>query len=295
MAGFFSKKAKYSTLAPQAVAGPKKKDIPQGVWDKCKSCHKTVFVKNREENLEICPSCGYHYPMTADKRIELMTDKGTFKEIDATMASDDPLNFPVYQDKLKTAKAKTELKSGVVCGTAKLEGKEYALGVMDFRFIGGSLGSVEGEKLTRLAELATKKGIPLVIVTASGGARMYEGIMSLMQMAKTSGALQRHSDAGLSFITLLTNPTFGGVTASYASLGDINLAEPGALIGFAGPRVIKDTTQMELPEGFQTAEFLLEKGLVDRVVERENLRHELALCLEYFSFNGKVQKNKKSK
>ena len=295
MAGFFSKKAKYSTLAPQAVVGAKKKEIPQGVWDKCKSCHKTVFVKNREENMEICPSCGFHYPMTAEKRVDLMMDKGTFVEVDENMTSIDPLNFPVYKEKLEIAKAKTGLKSGIVCGTGTLEGKEYALGVMDFRFIGGSLGSVVGEKITRLAELATKKGIPLVIVTASGGARMYEGILSLMQMAKTSGALQRHSDAGLSFVTLLTNPTFGGVTASYASLGDINLAEPGALIGFAGPRVIKDTTQMELPEGFQTAEFLLEKGLVDRVVKRENLRHELALCLEFFSGTGKVQKNKKSK
>ena len=295
MAGFFSKKAKYSTLTPQAVVGSKKKDIPQGVWDKCKSCHKTVFIKNREENMDICPSCGFHYPMTSAKRIDLMTDKDSFKEIDANMTSIDPLNFPVYKEKLAIAKSKTGLKSGFMSGTATLKGIEYAVGVMDFRFIGGSLGSVVGEKITRLAELATKKKIPLVIVTASGGARMYEGIMSLMQMAKTSGALQRHSDAGLSFITLLTNPTFGGVTASYASLGDINLAEPGALIGFAGPRVIKDTTQMELPDGFQTAEFLLEKGLVDRVVERENLRHELALCLEFFSNTDKLHKNKKSK
>ncbi len=295
MASFFSKKSKYSTLAPQAVATPKKKDFPQGVWDKCKSCGKTVFVKNRDENLHVCPSCGFHYPLTAEKRIELLMDNGTFVEIDANMTSTDPLNFPVYQDKLKVAKAKTGLKSGIICGTGKLKGKEYALGVMDFRFIGGSLGSVIGEKITRLAELATSKGIPLVIVTASGGARMYEGIISLMQMAKTSGALQRHSNAGHAFITILTNPTYGGVTASYASLGDINLAEPGALIGFAGPRVIKDTTQMELPEGFQTSEFLLEKGLVDRVVERKKLRDELALCLDYFSCNDKVQSNKSSK
>ena len=295
MAGFFSKKAKYSTLAPQAVVGSKRKEIPHGVWDKCKSCYKTVFVKNREDNLDRCPSCGYNYPMTATKRIELMTDKDSFVEVDADMTSVDPLNFPVYKDKLDAAKKKTGMKSGIICGTGKLKGIEYALGVMDFRFIGGSLGSVVGEKITRLAELATKKGLPLVLVTASGGARMYEGIISLMQMAKTSGAIQRHSDAGLAFITLLTNPTYGGVTASYASLGDINLAEPGALIGFAGPRVIKDTTQMELPEGFQTAEFLLEKGLVDRVVNRENLRDELALCLEFFTGASKVQKVKKSK
>ena len=293
MAGFFNKKSKYSTLSIQTAESVKRKEIPQGVWDKCKGCGKTVFVKNREENLQVCPSCGYHYPLTAQQRIELITDKDTFKEIDADIESADPLKFPQYASKLETAKNKTGMKSGIVCGTAKLKSTEYALGVMDFRFIGGSLGSALGEKITRLAELATKNKLPLVLVTASGGARMYEGILSLMQMAKTSGALQRHSEAGLAFITILTNPTFGGVTASYASLGDINLAEPGALIGFAGPRVIKDTTQMELPEGFQTAEFLLEKGLVDRVIERKNLADELALCLEFFSNASTVRKQKK--
>jgi len=293
MAGFFTKKARYSTLTTAAL--PKKKDIPQGVWDKCKSCGKTVYIKNREENLDVCPSCGFHYPVASDKRVEMLTDKGSFKEVAAEVTSGDPLDFPVYQKKLDIARAKTGMESGILCGTGKLNGSEYALGVMDFRFIGGSLGAAVGEKITRLAELATEKKIPLVLVTASGGARMYEGIISLMQMAKTSGALQRHADAGFAFITILTNPTFGGVTASYASLGDINIAEPGALIGFAGPRVIKDTTQMELPEGFQTSEFLLEKGLVDRVVARENLRDELCLCLEYFSNTGKVQQSKKGK
>ena len=289
MASFFSRKSRYSSMSIENANEVKKKDIPKGVWDKCKGCGKTVFVKNREENQQVCTNCGFHYPMTAWERVDLLTDKGTFKELDAELTSADPLDFPQYKDKLQASQKRTGMKSGIVCGTGNLSSIKYALGVMDFRFIGGSLGSVVGEKITRLAEYATKNKLPLVIVTASGGARMYEGILSLMQMAKTSGALQRHSDAGLGFITILTNPTFGGVTASYASLGDINLAEPGALIGFAGPRVIKDTTQMELPENFQTAEFLLEKGLVDRVVERKKLPKELALCLEFLDNSSKVQ------
>jgi acetyl-CoA carboxylase carboxyl transferase subunit beta len=229
--------------------------------------------------------------MKVEDRIALLTDEGSFEEMDAGMESVDTLKFSgtaSYEEKLKSNKKKSGMKDAVVCGKATLEGKPYMLGVMDFRFLGGSMGSVVGEKITRLTEAATAAGLPLVVVTASGGARMYEGMLSLMQMAKTSAALRRHADAGLPYIVIMTHPTTAGVTASYASLGDLVLAEPGALIGFAGPRVIRDTTQAKLPEGFQTSEFLLAKGMIDRIVERKNLRHELALCLEYFASSCKV-------
>ncbi len=283
----FFKKSKYSTLTAgtQQPETMKRKDIPEGLWEKCKNCDDIIFTQQKESNLYICPHCGYHNPMPAPKRIELLTDKGTFKEIDADIESVDTLCFEgeaSYTDKLISNKKKTGLKDAVVCGHAKLNGIHYALGVMDFRFLGASMGAVVGEKVTRLIEFATAKRLPLVIVTASGGARMYEGMISLMQMAKTSGALERHREAGLPYIVVMTHPTTAGVTASFASLGDLILAEPGALIGFAGPRVIKDTTQAQLPEGFQTSEFLLKKGLIDRIIDRKNLRTELSLCLEYF-------------
>lgn len=278
----FKKSKKYSTLHTVK----KKSDIPQGVWDKCKSCNEVVFRKQVEENLNICPKCSFHNPMTAQQRIDLLTDAKSFNPVDESLESVDTLKFEgvaSYTDKLAANKAKTGLNDAIVCGTATLEGQEYALGVMDFRFLGASMGSVVGEKVTRLTELATARNIPLVIVTASGGARMYEGMLSLMQMAKTSGALRRHKDAGLPYIVVMTHPTTAGVTASFASLGDLTLAEPRALIGFAGPRVIKDTTQAELPEGFQSSEFLLKKGMIDKIIDRKNLRKELALCLEYLS------------
>ena len=283
----FFKKSKYSTLNAEAQAeGPqKRKDIPEGLWEKCKKCDATIFTKQKESNLFICPHCGYHNPMPAPQRIELLTDKGSFVEIDADLESVDTLKFEgvsSYTEKLAANKKKTGLKDAIVCGEATLDGRPLALGVMDFRFLGASMGAVVGEKVTRLVEYATAKGLPLVIVTASGGARMCEGMVSLMQMAKTSGALQKHAAAGLPYIVVMTHPTTAGVTASYASLGDLILAEPEALIGFAGPRVIKDTTQAQLPEGFQTSEFLLKKGLIDKIVDRKNLRAELSLCLEYF-------------
>jgi acetyl-CoA carboxylase carboxyl transferase subunit beta len=292
------RKAKYSTLhttKKQATPPPKKKDIPQGLWEKCKKCNETIYAKKKEENLNVCPRCDFHYPMSPQERIKLLTDEGSFKEIDANLESVNPLNFDAYPEKKEASQKKTGQKDAVVCGTAKLDGREYALGIMDFRFIGGSLGCVVGEKITRLTELATAKKLPLVILTASGGARMYEGMLSLMQMAKTSGALQKHADAGLSYIVVMTHPTTAGVTASYASLGDLIIAEPGALIGFAGPRVIKDTTQAKLPEGFQTSEFLMNKGLIDRIVERKNLRRELSLCLEYLSPSCKVSRKPRGK
>ena len=278
---FFRKSKKYSTLH-----SVKKKEMPQGVWDKCKKCNETVYKKAIESNLNVCPKCSYHYPLTAMQRIALLTDQDSFKEIDADMTSVDTLKFEgvaSYEDKLNANMKKTGMKDAVLCGTATIDSIEYALGVMDFRFLGASMGSVVGEKIARLTELATEKNIPLVLVTASGGARMYEGMLSLMQMAKTSGAIYRHKEAGLPYIVIMTHPTTAGVTASFASLGDLTLTEPGALIGFAGPRVIKDTTQAELPEGFQTSEFLLDKGMIDKIIKRHDLKRELSLCLEYFS------------
>ncbi len=285
---FFSKKSKFAPLKPGAAEEHeqlKRKDIPEGLWEKCKNCDATIFTRQKEENLYICPHCGYHNPLPAPLRIKLLTDEGSFHELFADLESVDTLKFKgvtSYAEKLESNKKKTGLKDAVVCGEAKLDGRAYALGVMDFRFLGASMGAVVGEKITRIIEYATAKHLPLVIVTASGGARMYEGMISLMQMAKTSGAVQRHKAAGLPYIVIMTHPTTAGVTASFASLGDVILAEPGALIGFAGPRVIKDTTQAQLPEGFQTSEFLLKKGLIDKIVERKNLRAELSLCLEFF-------------
>jgi acetyl-CoA carboxylase carboxyl transferase subunit beta len=283
------KKTKYST-----IHSVKKREVPEGLWDKCKSCHNVVYRKQLKENLNVCPKCSFHTPLVAEERINLLTDNNSFKQIDESMESIDALKFEgvaAYSEKLEANKKKTGMNNTIVCGTAELNGKEYALGVMDFRFLGASMGSVVGEKVTRLTELATKKNIPLVMVTASGGARMYEGMLSLMQMAKTSGALQRHKDAGLAYIVIMTHPTMAGVTASFASLGDLTIAEPKALIGFAGPRVIKDTTQTELPGGFQTSEFLLKKGMIDRIVDRHDLCKELSLCLEYFGMAGKETKN----
>lgn len=290
------KKNKYSTIRSIPT---KKKDIPHGLWDKCRNCNEVVYKKQLKQNLNVCPKCSFHNPMTALDRIELLTDEKSFKEIDNSVESVDTLKFEgvaSYADKLESNKKKTGMNDAVVCGTAKLDKKDMAIGVMDFRFLGASMGSVVGEKITRLTELATKKRLPLVVVTASGGARMYEGMLSLMQMAKTSGALERHMEAGLPYIVIMTHPTTAGVTASFASLGDLTIAEPKALIGFAGPRVIKDTTQAELPEGFQSSEFLLKKGMIDRIVDRHNLRHELSLFLDYFSEScAKVTKRKKKK
>ncbi|MFA4945632.1 MAG: acetyl-CoA carboxylase, carboxyltransferase subunit beta [Lentisphaeria bacterium] len=277
----FFKKPKYAIVTP-----PTKKEIPAGLWLKCKGCSQVIYRTKLEESLQVCPHCGYHYPMTAAERIALLTDPGSFRETDAGLASADPLQFAdgkTYPDKIRGSQIKTGLTDAVVTGTATLDARPLALGVMDFRFLGASMGSVVGEKVTRLTELATREGLPLVVVTASGGARMYEGMLSLMQMAKTSGALARHMAAGRPYIVVMTHPTTAGVMASFATLGDIHLAEPGALIGFAGPRVIKQTTQSELPPGFQTAEFLVERGLIDRIIPRAELRRELALFLGYFA------------
>lgn len=307
----FFRKSRYSTISGMNPADTaavqhhslsaeplKKREIPEGLWEKCKRCEEIIFTQTREENMNVCPKCGYHYPLSAFQRIEQLTDSGSFQEIDANLESVDTLKFTgvsSYTEKLAASKAKTGLKDAVICGRAKLNGIDFALGVMDFRFLGASMGAVVGEKITRIIEYATKEKLPLIIVTASGGARMYEGMISLMQMAKTSGALQLHKEAHLPYIVIMTHPTTAGVTASFASLGDLIVAEPGALIGFAGPRVIKDTTQAHLPEGFQTSEFLLKKGLIDRIIERKNLRKEITSFLEYFTFYANSKGSEKVK
>ena len=277
---------KYSTLKVGVQANPHHRmEIPDGAWVKCKECGRTLYRDQLAENLYVCTYCACHLAMSITGRIRLLTDEGSFQEIDKALTSVDTLGFvdsKPYTARIAENKKKTGANDAVTCGTATLEGRKYMLGIMDFRYMGASMGSVVGEKITRLVEKATAEKCPVVLVTASGGARMQEGILSLMQMAKTSGALERHAEAGLGYIVLMTNPTYGGVTASFATLGDVILAEPGAMIGFAGPRVIQETTNSKLPENFQTAEFLLEKGLIDRVVDRKNQRKELSLLLEAF-------------
>ena len=273
---------KYSTLS---VGKRNKMVIPDGTWIKCKKCGQTLYINRLEDNLQVCWCCGCHLPMSVDARIKLLTDKDSFVEEDTELRSVDRLEFvdsKKYTDRLAENIGKTGDSEAVRCGVATLNGIAYSLGVMNFNFMGASMGSVVGERITRMIERATENRRAVVMVTASGGARMQEGILSLMQMAKTSGALARHREAKLGYIVIMTNPTYGGVSASFATLGDVIIAEPGAMIGFAGPRVIQETTNAKLPEGFQTAEFLLERGLIDQVVERKNLRKVLARLLEFF-------------
>ena len=268
----------------------KNRDMPEGLWTKCPSCGEVIHTLALEENLRVCPKCSHHFPIGSRERIASLVDEGSFAETDANLVAVDSLKFKgvvTYEDVLKKYRAKTGLKDGVTTGTAKIEGREVSLAVMDFTFLAATMGSVVGEKITRSIELATARRLPVIIVCASGGARMYEGMLSLMQMAKTSGALARHAQAKLPYIVVLTNPTTAGVMASYASLGDVILAEPKSMIGFAGPRVIKETTHQELPAGFQTAEFLEQRGLVDHIVPRAKMRGLLAQLLGYFAAVGK--------
>lgn len=259
----------------------KKRDMPEGLWHKCPGCGEVIHELELKKSLRVCPHCNYHFTLSAPERIESLTDPGTFKETDKGMASVDALNFKGYKDKLTKYQKITGLSEAIITGKGKVIGHSVVLAVMDFRFLGASMGSVVGEKITRAIELATKEKTAVIIISASGGARMHEGILSLMQMAKTSGALAVHDRSGLPFISVLTHPTTGGVTASFATLGDIIFAEPGCMIGFAGPRVIKETTHQELPEGFQTAEFMHQHGLVDMIVERREMREKLASILGY--------------
>jgi acetyl-CoA carboxylase carboxyl transferase subunit beta len=256
------------------------------LWLKCPSCNEIIFKQELEKNSKVCPKCGFHFQMNRDERRDLLIDEGTFEEWDNDLYSVDTLKFTgvaSYTSKLEENIKKTGYRDAVMCGKGRMGHHAIALGIMDFSFLGASMGAVVGEKITRLIERGTAQGLPVIVSCASGGARMYEGLYSLMQMAKTSGALARHADAGLPYIALLTHPTMAGVMASYATLGDAIIAEPGALIGFAGPRVIKETTQQDLPDGFQRSEFLLTHGLIDRVIHRKELKRELILMLDYMA------------
>lgn len=267
-----------------ASSKSKKREIPEGLWTKCPKCSSMVYDKELDENLKVCPKCFHHFSISARERIHALVETCSFEEMDAEMASVDVLQFTgasSYTSKLENYQKLTGLKDAVATGIGKIGLHRVALGVMDFSFLGGSMGSVVGEKLTRLIEAGTDKGLPVIIVSTSGGARMYEGMLSLMQMAKTCGALAYHAKNKLPYISVLTNPTYAGVMASYASVGDLIIAEPGAMIGFAGPRVIKDTTQAELPPGFQTAEFLLDHGLIDAIVPRVEMKSRLSYYLDF--------------
>ncbi len=258
--------------------------IPDGLWLKCQGCAEIIYVKALNENFKLCPKCNHHYLLSARERIELLCDAESFEEMDAVMLPGDPLGFVdaiPYPEKQAKAREKSGENEALVTGIGTIEAIPFALGVMDFTYIGGTMGSVVGEKATRLIERARARRLPLLIVSASGGVRMHESIIGLMQMAKTSGALFYYRQAGLPFLSLLTNPTTGGTTASFASLGDVILAEPNALIGFAGPRVIKQTIRQDLPKGFQSSEFLLEHGMIDMVVPRPQLKATIAGLLRY--------------
>jgi acetyl-CoA carboxylase carboxyl transferase subunit beta len=262
----------------------KKRELPPGLWEKCPSCGELIHNLELQQNFRVCSRCEHHFTQSAKERIEMLVDPGTFEEHDAEMVSIDILKFTgqaSYTDRLKTYQKKTGLKDAVMTGFGKMEERRVALAVLDFNFIAATMGSVVGEKLTRLVERATKERLPAIIVSASGGARMYEGAFSLMQMAKTCGALALHAQARLPYLSVLTHPTTGGVSASFATIGDVNIAEPKAMIGFAGPRVIRETTHQDLPAGFQTAEFLQDHGLIDMIVHRKKLRQTLSALLDY--------------
>ncbi len=267
------------------ATGRKKRNIPEGTWIQCPGCKSPIFNKEAEKRQRVCPSCDYHMYVSAQLRIKQVLDEGTFEEWDGNLIANDPLGFTdsrAYSDRLAAERKKTGLSDAAITGTGMIRARRVAIGITDSQFIMGSMGSVVGERLTRLVEKATEQDLPLIIISGSGGgARMHEGILSLMQMAKVSAALARYDRKGGLFISVLTNPTMGGVAASFASLGDVVFAEPKALIGFAGPRTIKATIRIELPEGFQTSEFLLKHGFIDRIVSRDKLKSEIARTIDY--------------
>ena len=270
------------TMIDTRYKPPKKEEepsIPQGLWRKCNKCGQPIYVEDVTNNFYVCPKCGGYFRVHAYRRIEMLIDEGTFEEWNAHMDFSNPLNFPGYEKKVQATKERTKLNEAIITGKGRIGGQETAFGVCDARFFMSSMGHIMGEKITQMVERATKEQLPVIIYACSGGARMQEGIISLMQMAKTSAALKRHHEAGQLFISVLTDPTTGGVTASFAMLGDIILAEPNALIGFAGPRVIEQTIRQKLPEGFQRAEFLLEHGFVDKIVERKDQKEVLSQIL----------------
>ncbi len=275
------KKERPGSAVPEAPA--KKVKIPEGLWVKCDNCKEIIYRKEVEKNFKVCPKCDYHFRISASERLPYLVDEGSFVEVEDGLSPKDFLNFKDYKDKLKNSRKKTGLKDAVISGEAKIGGKPVSLVVMDFDFMGGSMGSVVGEKIARAIERAIEKRTPFISVASSGGARMQEGILSLMQMAKTSAAAARLGEAGLPFISVLTDPTFGGVTASFAMLGDIIIAEPKSLIGFAGPRVIEQTIKQQLPAGFQRAEFLQDHGMIDAIVPRREMRVTLGKILDFFT------------
>ncbi|MFC0297300.1 acetyl-CoA carboxylase, carboxyltransferase subunit beta [Geobacillus jurassicus] len=278
----FVKKKKYAPLPSEQA----RHEVPEGVMTKCPQCKKIMYTKELIKNLRVCLSCGYHHPMPARERIASLLDDGSFREYDADMVSVNPLGFPGYIEKLEEDRRKSGLNEAVVTGEGELDGHPLVIAVMDSSFRMGSMGSVVGEKIARAVERAREQQLPFLIFTASGGARMQEGVLSLMQMAKTSAALKRFSNDGGLFISVMTHPTTGGVSASFASLGDYNFAEPGALIGFAGRRVIEQTVREELPDDFQTAEFLLKHGQLDAVIHRHELKETLAVVLDIHRKGG---------
>ncbi len=279
------KKSKAPIAAP---VESKKVQMPEGLWTKCKNCQEIIYTKEIERNLNVCPKCDYHFRVSAMERINLVLDSGTFVEMDAEMMPVDFLNFKdskTYKERIKVSVKKHGGGDAVKCGEGDIDGMKVVVAVFDFAFMGGSMGSVVGEKITRVIERGLELKAPVLVFSSSGGARMQESILSLMQMAKTSAALAKLKSAGIPFISVLTDPTTGGVTASFAMLGDLNIAEPKALIGFAGPRVIEQTIRQKLPEGFQRSEYLLEHGMVDMIVPRQEMKETLSKVLRIFTSN----------
>lgn len=278
--GLFSKKAKKKYVTLTSKSKLTVDVVDDNKWKKCNRCNEIIYNEDLKNNLNICPKCGNYFRLTAFERIELLIDEGTFLEEDITLSSKNILNFPGYDEKIEIAREKSRMVDGVISGIGKMNGMEVSIAAMDFSFMGGSMGSVVGEKVTRALERGLERKIPVIVVSSSGGARMQEGILSLMQMAKTSGAIKRLNEAGIPFISVPVDPTTGGVTASFAMLGDVIVTEPNALIAFAGPRVIEQTVNQKLPKGFQRAEFLLEHGMIDVISERKDLKTTIYRIIE---------------
>lgn len=276
----------FKALRKQIAGGEKRIPVPDGIYTKCEECGESHLTSELKEQLYVCPNCGNHLKMDARSRLDIVFDNGKYREMFTHLETTDPLAFPGYKEKLETLREATGIDEAVIVGSGRIGTNKTVVCVMDSRFLMGSMGFVVGEKVTRAIEFATKKKRPLIIFTTSGGARMQEGMISLMQMAKTSAALARHNDAGLLYISYITHPTTGGVTASFATLGDIIIGEPKALIGFAGPRVIESTIKQRLPEGFQRTEFMLEQGFIDIIVERKDMRERLSLLIKMHSKGG---------
>lgn len=279
----------YETISYMIKKPEKKLDSSGEVFKKCKSCNEVIYKEDWNENQHVCPYCGYHFRLSAKQRIEYTIDEGTFQEIDADLRTANPLKFEHngqdYEKALEALTKKTELKDAIVCGTGEILGEKVIICVMDFSFFGGSLGTVMGEKIVRAINLSIKQKTPLIIFSCTGGARMQEGAISLMQMAKTCSALTKLADEGILYISVLTDPTMGGVSASFASIGDLNISEPNALIGFAGPLVIEQTIKQKLPKGFQRSEFLVEHGFIDFIVLRSEMKNKLHKCIQFFKKN----------